>query len=161
MVSSRPSPRAKARNAPSIRSIWSMSSCIGRSISSPSSISASVSFIRVSGVRRSWLTPESIWVRCSIWRSRRARIVEEGGAGAAHLLGAGGAEGGGAALAEGLGRLGELADRADLVAQEHDGDRAEDDGDQHHQHQELVGVGDREPVARDDRLERALAEGRM
>ena len=30
--------------------------------------------MRVSGVRRSWLTPESICVRCSIWRSRRERI---------------------------------------------------------------------------------------
>jgi hypothetical protein len=30
--------------------------------------------IRVSGVRRSWLTPDSIMVRCSIWLSIRPRI---------------------------------------------------------------------------------------
>ncbi len=36
---------------------------------------ASWSFIRVRGVRRSWLTPASMSVRCWIWRSRRLRIA--------------------------------------------------------------------------------------
>ncbi len=38
-------------------------------------IIASASFIRVSGVLRSWLTPASISVRWPTWRSMRSRMV--------------------------------------------------------------------------------------
>ena len=72
-----------------------------------------------------------------------------------HLLGAGRAEGKRAALAEGLGRLGEGADRADLVAQEDDRDRGQEQRGEDHQHEELVRVRHRQPVARHRRLEDA------
>ena len=64
--------RAKSRNASSIRCISSTSA---RSAgTSSSSIIDSPSRNRVSGVRRSWLTPESSSVRCSICRSIRLRM---------------------------------------------------------------------------------------
>ena len=51
----------------------SATSCsIGARSSDSSIVSASLS--RVIGVRRSWLTPDSMSVRCSIWRSIRARM---------------------------------------------------------------------------------------
>ena len=41
---------------------------------------ASASFMRVSGVRKSWLTPASISVRCRIWRWMRSRITRKAAA---------------------------------------------------------------------------------
>ena len=77
----------------------------------------------------------------------RAHVQKRAGR-AADLLGAGGAERQRTALAEGLGGFGELADRPDLVAQEGDGDGAEHDRGDQHQHQQLVRVGHAEPGAR-------------
>ena len=39
--------------------------------------SPAASFMRVSGVFRSWLTPASISVRCCTWRSMRSRMVRK------------------------------------------------------------------------------------
>ncbi len=44
--------------------------------------------MRVSGVRRSWLTPASISVRCSIWRRMRSRIWLKARPATSHLRGA-------------------------------------------------------------------------
>ena len=65
-----PSPRAKARYSSIMCSISARSRFIA-STRAPGSASASSSFSRVSGVRRSWLTEASRVVRWSTWRWMR------------------------------------------------------------------------------------------
>ena len=93
------------------------------STSGLSPIRASSSLKRVRMVRRSWDTPASMVVRCSMVRSTRVFISMKAEAGTAHLLGAARPEVRHvAALAEALDRVGEPQDRPDLVAQEQDRD---------------------------------------
>ncbi len=68
-------PLAKDRNSSSKRCISVTSR--SRGSRSSSSNKESPSFIRVRGVRKSWLTPDSISVRCSIWRSILLRISKK------------------------------------------------------------------------------------
>ena len=123
-VSSRLSPRAKARNSPSIRSIWS-ASC--------AQVAGLLALLHQRqrqlhpGERRAQVVAdagEHLGALLDLALQPRAHRQERG-AGAADLLGAGRAERQRAALAEGLGRLGERADRADLVAQEDHRDRGQ------------------------------------
>ncbi len=71
--SSPPMPLVKSRYSSRIACMSATSARIA-STSGLGGSSASCRRSRVSGVRRSWLTPASIWVRCSIWRSMRARM---------------------------------------------------------------------------------------
>ena len=116
---------------------------------SPSSSSSSC--IRVSGVRRSWLTAASISVRWLMWRRMRWRIRLKACAAwriskaprrpeVADV----------AALAEAVGGPGELADRPDLQAQEEDRDRREHDRAADHPGEQEPGRGAGHPLARRD-----------
>jgi hypothetical protein len=95
-------------------------------------------------------------VRLSIWLLDPRAHGEEGGAGAAHLLGAGGAERALPALAERVGRCGEFADRAHLIAQEGDRHRHQKHRRREGEHQQLVGVRGDHPAALDLRGQHAL-----
>ena len=108
---------------------------------------ASWSFIRVSGVRRSWLTPASNAVRCAICPLDAVAHHQERGRRLAHLSGAFGLEIEHLLpLAEPVGGLGEPAHRAHLIAQEEDGDGEQHDRGAHHPHDEDVGGGAEHPL---------------
>ena len=125
----RPRRRRRGRRRDSPRA---SGSCRRRRSSAPSTsaespIRASCSRKRVRIVRRSWLTPASIAVRCSICRSTRSRMSWKATRRLAHLARAARREvGHRAALAEIVDGGGQRQDRPDLVAQEEDGD-----GEQH------------------------------
>ena len=126
------SPRANARYASSMPAISSTSLRMP-STSGLSPISASSSLKRVRMVRRSWLTPASIAVRCSIERSMRAFISRKACAARRTSRRATGAEIRRlAALAETFGGVRQPQDRLDLVAQEqHHDDQQDRRGPQH------------------------------
>ncbi len=112
------------------------------STSGPSSSSASSSRKRVSTVRRSCQTPASIVVRCSICRSMRRFISRKACAARRTSRAPRGRKFGHfAALAEGLGGVGQPQDRLDLVAQEQDRDGEQQGRSADHPEQEDVRVG--------------------
>ena len=89
------------------------------STSGLSPINASSSLKRVNIVRRSWLTPASIAVRCSMERSMRDFISRKAWAARRTSRAPRGRKFERlAALAEAFGGVGETQDRPDLVAQE-------------------------------------------
>ena len=119
--------------------------------------SASSSRSRVRGVRRSWLTEASRAVRWSMWRWIRSRMARKAVAGGADLAGPVRLEPR-ARLAppEGLGRLGQPFDGADLIADEQDRDRHQQHGGHHQPQHEDMGLGRHGPLARGDDPQHAL-----
>ncbi len=119
----------------------SSTSFFSASTSGPSPSIASSSLKRVRMVRRSCETPASMVVRCSIARSTRSFISMKATAARRTSRAPRGPEiRRVAALAEGFGGVGQAQDRADLVAQEDDGDGEQDERGADHPEQEDLGV---------------------
>ena len=106
-------------------------------------VSASCSLKRVRMVRRSWLTPVSMAVRCSIWRSMRSRIWMKAKPARRTSSAPRGRKSGG--IGRPLPKLSAASascqDRLDLVAQEGNGDRQQHQRGADHPDQEDMGVG--------------------
>ena len=96
---------------------------------------------RVRIVRRSWLTPLSIVVRCSMLRSMRRFISRKAWPAWRTSRAPRGRKSTSRPLPRALGGLRKAQDRPDLVAQEQDGDAEQHEGRAAHPHQEDVRVG--------------------